>query len=163
MSVPEGKRSKGKLAIETDVMRLLDYIFNITAKYYRPFVPVEGEDNTDAQSEHEQAKWFAEKMRNEVSACICHVQEANRIHIVDEQTLSDRRNQQGFAERSLENLLSSATVMYKKKKLKSKKLKKIAEDVLELKQKIQNWRKSDNSRYKADCFAQSHVQELQEK
>ena len=150
MSVPEGKRSKGKLSIETEAFKFLDYIFNITTKYYLPPEINEGIDERLVLQEYEQAKWFAEKMRNLAVDCLSQVQEANRL-IVDEtlDLLYERKKHQDNAERSLENLLAVATVMYRKKKIKSKRFKNIGVEVGVLKRKIQNWRKSDKRRFES--------------
>lgn len=150
MSVPEGKRSKGKLSIETEAFKFLDYIFNITTKYYLPPEINEGIDERLVLQEYEQAKWFAEKMRNLAVDCLSQVQEANRL-IVDEtlDLLYERKKHQDNAERSLENLLAVATVMYRKKKIKSKRFKNIGVEVGVLKRKIQNWQKSDKRRFES--------------
>ena len=153
MGVPEGKRSKGKLNIETECFMMLDYIFNITSKYYQP--PVLSPEMTDAEkqeayNESEQCKWFAEAMRGFSLDCLSQIQEANRIVVGEnEDELYDRKKHQDNAERALENLQCAAYVMYRKKKLKSKRLKNIGEQIGGLKRKIQNWRKSDRRRFEA--------------
>ena len=145
MSVPEGKRSKGKLNIETESYKLLDYIFNITSKYYLPQIP--GEENIEDDIINEQTKWFAERMRIDMLSCMTNIQEANKTVIEDDDSFYDRRSYQTQAERSIENVLMSATLMYRRKLLKSKRIKAIGEQTARLKRMIQNWRKSDKARY----------------
>lgn len=148
MSVPEGKRSKGKLNIETEVFKFLDYICDITTKYYLPPEFEAGDDKRQIMQEHEQCKWFAERMRSMALDCLSQIQEANRIIVGDDsEALYERKKYQDKAERALENLHAAASVMYRKKKLKSTRLKKIGTDVGDLKRKIQSWRKSDKYRF----------------
>lgn len=148
MSVPEGKRSKGKLNIETEAFKFLDYICDITTKYYLPPEFEDGDDKNKIIQEHEQCKWFAERMRSMALDCLSHVQEANRIIVDDDiEALNERKKFQDRAERALENLHAAASVMYRKRKLKSTRLKKIGTDVGDLKKKIQSWRKSDKYRF----------------
>jgi len=148
MSVPEGKRSKGKLNIETEAFKFLDYICDITTKYYLPPEISDGDDKDKILQEHEQCKWFAERMRSMALDCLSQIQEANRIILDDDaEALYERKKHQDAAERALENLHAAASVMYRKRKLKSTRLKKIGTDVGEMKRRIQNWRKSDKYRF----------------
>lgn len=48
-----------------------------------------------------------------------------------------------------EDVLTSATLMYRRKLIKSKRVKYIGEQIGHLKRMIQNWRKSDKQRYTA--------------
>ena len=67
MSVPEGQRSKGKLAIETETEKLLQYIFDVTTKYYLPPENAEDKKTThDKITEFANARWFADHMRSEI-------------------------------------------------------------------------------------------------
>lgn len=152
MSVPEGKRSKGKLAIETEAFKFLDYIFSITTRYYQPLNPpkdIPEDALLGFYAEYEQGKWFAEKMRNSALDCLSQLQEANRIMVKSDEEQYERRKHQDNGERALENLLSAATVMYRKKMLKSKRLKTIGTQTADLKRMIQNWRKSDKRRFES--------------
>lgn len=148
MSVPEGKRSRGKLAIETEADKLLKYIFDITTKYYLPPANNENEKITqDKMTEYVNARWFAEHMRSEVLSCLGNIQIANKITVEDEESFYTRRRYQAQAERSLESILTSATLMYRRKLIKSKRIKYVGEQIGHLKRMIQNWRKSDKARY----------------
>lgn len=148
MSVPEGKRSKGKLTIETEGEKLLQYILDVTIKYYLP-IPIIDDEKTmrDKMVEHANAKWFAERMRSEMLSCLASIQTANKVKVTDEQSFRERRAYQAQAERSAENVLTAATLMYRKKLIKSKRVKYIGQQIARLKYLIQNWRKSDKSRY----------------
>lgn len=148
MSVPAGKRSRGKLAIETEADKLLQYIFDVTVKYYLPPESAENEKVTqDKLREYANARWFAEHMRSEMLSCVANIQTANKIVAEDNESFYDRRKYQIQAERAVENVLTSATLMYRRKLIKSKRIKYIGEQVGHLKRMIQNWRKSDKSRY----------------
>ena len=148
MSVPEGQRSRGKLAIETDAEQLLNYILDITIKYYLPPEPSDTEKTTqDKIREYANAKWFVEQMRSEMLSCLSNIQTANKIIVEDNNTFYNRRRYQEQAERAVENVLTAATLMYRRKLIKSKRIKYIGEQVGSLKRKIQNWRKSDKARY----------------
>lgn len=148
MSVPEGKRSKGKLTIETEGEKLLQYILDVTIKYYLP-IPMTDDEKImrDKMVEHANAKWFAERMRSEMLSCLASIQTANKVKVTDEQSFRERRAYQAQAERSAENVLTAATLMYRKKLIKSKRVKYIGQQIARLKYLIQNWRKSDKSRY----------------
>lgn len=148
MSVPEGKRSRGKLAIETETEKLLQYIFDVTVKYYLPPEPTDNDKITqDKLKEYANSRWFAEHMRSEMLSCLANIQTANKIVIEDENSFYERRRYQTQAERAVENVLTSATLMYRRKLIKSKRIKYIGTQVGHLKRMIQNWRKSDKARY----------------
>ena len=148
MSVPEGQRSRGKLAIETETEKLLQYIFDVTVKYYLPPEPSETEKTTnDKILEYANARWFAEHMRSEMLSCLTNIQIANKIMIEDNLSFYERRRYQTQAERAVENVLTSATLMYRRKLIKSKRIKYIGNQIGHLKRMIQNWRKSDKARY----------------
>ncbi|MBQ7718753.1 MAG: hypothetical protein IJT38_05580 [Clostridia bacterium] len=148
MSVPEGQRSKGKLAIETETEKLLQYIFDVTTKYY---LPPEKSDNEkvmrDKITEFANARWLADHMRSEILSCLANIQTANKIKIEDNISFYERRKYQAQAERAVENVLTSATLMYSRKLIKSKRVKYIGIQIGHIKAMIQNWRKSDKSRY----------------
>ena len=95
-------------------------------------------------------KWFAEKIRSEALMCLSQIQEANHINVSNEDDILERRSHQNRAERALEMVLCIATTMYDRRKIQSKRLKKIATDIAELKGLIQRWRKSDKSRFQAN-------------
>lgn len=148
MSVPEGKRSKGKLAIETEADKLLQYILDVTVRYYLPPENTgDAKDIRDKLVEHANARWFAEHMRDEMISCMTNIQTANKIVIEDDETFRRRRAYQAQAERSLENVLTAATLMYRRKLIKSKRIKYIGGQINRLKYMIQNWRKTDKARY----------------
>lgn len=142
MSVPEGKRCKGKLTIETEAEALLDYIFDITTRYYYP-----NNKESDALAEYVNAKWFAEKMRAEALDCLSNIQMANKIMVKNDESFYLRKTYQGLAERSIERILTAASLLYRRKLMKSKRIKYIGEQVSHLKRMIQNWRKSDSAKY----------------
>lgn len=142
MSVPEGKRCKGKLTIESEASELLNYIIDITTRYY---YPAKQEDANVV--EFANAKWFAEKMRSDALDCLSNIQIANKIMIKDEESFYLRKSYQGQAERSIERMLTAASLLYRKKLMKSKRIKYIGEHASHLKKLIQNWRKSDSAKY----------------
>lgn len=148
MSVPEGKRCSGKLTIETEGEKLLQYILDVTVKYYLPVPNVEDDKSVrDKLIEHANARWFAERMRSEMLSCLANIQTANKIKIIDEESFYERRSHQSQAERSVENVLTAASLMYRRKLIKSKRVKYIGHQIARLKSMIQNWRKSDKVRY----------------
>lgn len=148
MSVPEGKRSKGKLTIETEGEKLLQYILDITIKYYLPTPIIDDEKiMRDKMVEYANAKWFAERMRSEMLSCLANIQIANKIKVTNEESFYERRAYQAQAERSAENVLTAASLMYRRKLIKSKRVKYIGQQIAHLKYMIQNWRKSDKARY----------------
>lgn len=148
MSVPEGQRSRGKLAIETEADKLLQYIFDITVKYYLPPDSAESDKVVrDKLLEYANARWFAEHMRSEMLSCLANIQTANKIVIEDNASFYERMKYQAQAERAVENVLTSATLMYSRKLIKSKRIKYIGNQIGHLKRMIQNWRKSDKARY----------------
>jgi len=150
MSVPEGQRCRGKLAIETEADNLLQYIFDVTVKYYLPPEPSEDAKITrDKMLEYANSKWFADNMRSKMLSCVSNIQTANKIVIEDNASLYERRKFQSQAERAVEDVLTSATLMYRRKLIKSKRVKYIGEQIGHLKRMIQNWRKSDKQRYTA--------------
>ncbi|MDO4562221.1 MAG: hypothetical protein Q4C12_00145 [Clostridia bacterium] len=147
MSVPEGKRKIGKLTIETEGEKLLQYIIDVTVKYY---LPPTHEDNISSQSkivEYANAKWFAECMRSEMLSCLSNIQAANKIVVLDEESYHERRLCQTQAERCVEKVLTASTLMYRKKLIKSKRIKFIGQQIYHIKRMLQNWRKSDKARY----------------
>lgn len=148
MSVPEGKRCKGKLTIETEGEKLLQYILDVTIKYYLP-IPIVKDEKTmrDKLIEYTNAKWFAERMRSEMLSCLANIQTANKIKVTNEESFYERRTYQAQAERSAENVLTAASLMYRRKLIKSKRVKYIGQQIAHLKYMIQNWRKSDKVRY----------------
>ena len=106
MSVPEGQRSKGKLAIETETEKLLQYIFDVTTKYYLPPENAEDKKTThDKITEFANARWFADHMRSEILSCLANIQTANKIVIEDNASFYERRKYQSQAERAVENVL----------------------------------------------------------
>ena len=148
MSVPEGKRCKGKLTIETEGENLLQYILDVTIKYYLPIPTVSDEKALrDRLVEYANAKWFAEHMRSEMLSCLANIQTANKIKVMDEESFYERRAHQAQAERSAENVLTAASLMYRRKLIKSKRVKYIGQQIAHLKYMIQSWRKSDKARY----------------
>ncbi len=148
MSVPEGQRSKGKLAIETETEKLLQYIFDVTTKYYLPPENAEDKKTThDKITEFANARWLADHMRSEILSCLANIQTANKIVIEDNASFYERRKYQSQAERAVENVLTSATLMYRRKLIKSKRIKYIGTQIGHVKRMIQNWRKSDKARY----------------
>ncbi len=148
MSVPEGKRSKGKLTIETEGEKLLQYILDVTIKYYLPIPIIDDEKiMRDKMVEYANAKWFAERMRSEMLSCLASIQTANKVKVTNEVSFYERRAYQAQAERSAENVLTAATLMYRRKLIKSKRVKYIGQQIARLKYLIQNWRKSDKARY----------------
>lgn len=151
MSVPEGKRCKGKLTIETEAEALLNYIIDITTRYYYPpdVTDSEGLDKSNL-ADYVNAKWFAERMRVEALDCLSQIQEANKTVVKNDESFYKRRSHQGQAERSIERVLTAATLLYRKKLMKSKRIKYIGEQVGHLKRMIQNWRKSDSAKYSSE-------------
>ena len=67
--------------------------------------------------------------------------------IEDNASFYERRKYQSQAERAVENVLTSATLMYRRKLIKSKRIKYIGTQIGHVKRMIQNWRKSDKARY----------------
>lgn len=148
MSVPEGQRSKGKLAVETETEKLLQYIFDVTTKYYLPPETAESEkEMRDRITEFANAKWLADHMRSEALSSLANIQTSNKITVEDYSMLCERRKYQAQAERAIENILTSATLMYRRKLIKSKRIKYIGVQIGHIKKMIQNWRKSDKARY----------------
>lgn len=148
MSVPAGQRSTGRLAIETEGEKLLQYILDVTVKYYLPIPVVEDEKEArDKMVEYANARWFAEHMRSEMLSCLANIQTANKIKVIDDDTFCSRKNYQTQAERAAENVLAAATLMYRRKLIKSKRVKYIGQQIAHMKRMLQNWRKSDKSRY----------------
>ena len=147
MSVPEGQRSRGKLAIETEAENFLQYILNITTKYYLPYDANKTQPTEDEIRAYVDAKWFAECMRKEALSCLSNIQTANKIVIEDDETFHERRRLQTQAERDIENVMTAASLMYRRKLIKSKRIKHIGTQIGHMKRMIQNWRKSDKARY----------------
>ncbi len=147
MSVPEGQRSRGKLAIETEAESFLQYILDVTTRYYLPFDTGERQPTQDEIRAYADAKWFAECMRSESLSCLSNIQTANKIVIEDDESFYTRRRYQTQAERAIENVLTAASLMYRRKLIKSKRIKHIGNQIGHMKRMIQNWRKSDKARY----------------
>ena len=148
MSIPEGQRSTGKLAIETEVENLFEYIIDITSNYY---IPPESITDTkimnDRLKTYTNTRWFVERMRSNVLTCLTNVQVANKIKVEDSESYYMRKLYQNQAERSIESVLTIITIMYRKKLIKSKRIKYIGNQIKHIKIMIQNWRKSDKQRY----------------
>ncbi len=147
MSVPEGQRSRGKLAIETEAENFLQYILNITTRYYLPYDAKKTQQTEEDLRAYTDAKWFAECMRSEALSCLSNIQTANKIVIEDDESFNTRRRYQTQAERAIENVLTAASLMYRRRLIKSKRIKYIGTQIGHLKRMIQNWRKSDKARY----------------
>lgn len=130
-NVPEGKRGKQELEVDTKAQRLHKYV-EILCQNEKKFYPSDGINYC----------WLGNKMLAASADLLCYIRMANKINVADD----DRTRLQLNALAKTEQLLALGQIAYENGVLKSKSVKTYTQWIIDVKDLIVRWRKSDKER-----------------
>lgn len=134
MSVPEGKRTESKLAVQTKAIELADYTITICSneKYFP-----------------KRYRWcLTNKIVDTATDIMSDINTANSIYVSTKGDYELRRQFQTRALAYTARLLGLMELAYIKFNISDKRIKHWTQLAIDVRELIKKWRKSDNYRYK---------------
>jgi len=134
MSVPEGKRAESKLAVQTKAIELADYTTTICS---------------NEKKFPKRHRWTVTSKIVDVALEIMgDVNEANSIYVSSKVDYNERRKLQIRALAKTARLLGFMELAYIKFNIEGKRIKHWTQLVVDTRELIKKWKKSDSDRYK---------------
>ena len=134
MSVPEGKRTESKLAVQTKAIELAHYTNKICS------------NEKNFPKRH---RWtITNKIVESALEIMGDVNEANSIYVSSKVDYDERRRLQVVALAKTARMLGYMELAYVQFKIDGKRIKHWTQLVIEVRNLIKKWKKSDSDRYK---------------